>query len=191
MPAWRLATDIEKDTAALGSESGKDIVPGMVNASFVYVKEDGSWRRGTELDRDLENVCSKTNIRATDSMTVKHALTWFICDVNDDVLGAEIVPTVWREATIAEADTAGFGIPETKKDSVKIGNVNKSYYYVFEGDKWRFGTEMDYAIGPCTASKVGIVDTTSKGKWYKCPRGKCQHVRIPLLTLVLFLSAFS
>ncbi|MBR4915753.1 MAG: fibrobacter succinogenes major paralogous domain-containing protein [Fibrobacter sp.] len=148
----------------------------MVNASFVYVKEDGSWRRGTELDRDLENICGKANIRATDSMTVKHVLTWFICDVNDDVLGAEIVPTVWREATIAEADTAGFGIPETKKDSVKIGNVNKSYYYVFEGDKWRFGTEMDYAIGPCTASKVGIVDTTSKGKWYKCVGDKSSFV---------------
>jgi len=187
--AWRLATDIEKDLAALGSESGKDIVSGKINTGYVYVNENGNWHRGTELDLDLENVCGKTKVGETDSMTVNHVLTWFICD-NGDFAGS----FAWREATTAEADTAGFGIPTGDDAIVKIGNVNKSHFYVYEdtsgnGDKvWRFGTKLDIdeGLGPCVSARLNelarLKDVEGPNGWYICVDDEYEMVegyRIP------------
>ena len=175
-PAWRFATDTEKDIAALSAElTDGTATTGSINTGLVYVKEDGKWRRGTDLDRDLENVCGKTNVGATDSMTVNHVHTWFICD-NGDVAGS----FAWREATTDEADTAGFGIPTGDDAIVKIGNVNKSHFYVYEdtsgkGDyAWRFGTKLDIdeGLGPCVSARLNelasLKDVEGPNGWYIC-----------------------
>ena len=180
--AWRLASDIEKDTAALAKNLPADTaIAGKINTDFVYVKE-GKWRRGTELDMTLKFSCVANRKSATDTMTVDHETKWFICSEELVYVDGERIPTAWRAASTAEADTAGFGIPQTEKDSVKMGNINKSLVYVFEdvdgdGDgEWRFGTTLDYGLGPCTKDKLGTVknlgnepeDQKDPNKWYIC-----------------------
>jgi len=180
--AWRLASDIEKDTAAFVKNLPADTaVAGKINTDFVYVKE-GKWRRGTELDKTLKFSCVADRKSATDTMTVDYDIKWFICSDEIVYVNGERIPTAWRAASTAEADTAGFGIPQTEKDSVKMGNINKSLVYVFEdidgdGDgEWRFGTALDYGLGPCTKEKLGTVknlgnepdDQKDPNKWYTC-----------------------
>jgi uncharacterized protein (TIGR02145 family) len=176
--AWHLATDIEKDTAALAKDLPADTaVAGKINTGFVYVK-DSVWRRGTVLDTALRASCVAANRGTTDSLIVKHEPVWYICDVGDDAS----VPFAWREATTAEADTAGFGTPD--RDTARVGNVNKSLVYVYEdadGDgnaKWRYGTELDAlpGLGACTKNNQSAVKgaTTTGGDtlWYTCASDK-------------------
>ncbi|MBR2306605.1 MAG: hypothetical protein IKA48_05335, partial [Fibrobacter sp.] len=176
--AWHLATDIEKDTAALAKDLPADTaVAGKINTGLVYVK-DSVWRRGTVLDTALRASCVAANRGTTDSLIVKHEPVWYICDVGDDAS----VPFAWREATTAEADTAGFGTPD--RDTARVGNVNKSLVYVYEdadGDgnaKWRYGTELDAlpGLGACTKNNQSAVKgaTTTGGDtlWYTCASDK-------------------
>ncbi|MBO6135795.1 MAG: hypothetical protein J6P30_04265 [Fibrobacter sp.] len=168
--AWRFATDLEKDVAALSADLTEgSAANGKINTSFVYVKENGSWRRGTELDAFLDAACVADNKGMTDSLIVEREPVWYTCDVNDDASALPSIPTAWRKATTAEADTALFGIPDDGDAIVKLGNVNKSHIYVYE-DGWRYGTALDADanLGPCTDDKVGEVAQSSKNKWFKC-----------------------
>jgi len=175
---WRLATDIEKDTAALAKDLPADTaVSGKINTGLVYVKESG-WRHGTELDKTLKFSCVANKKGATDTMTVDYETKWFICSDELVYVDGERVSTAWRPASTAEADTAGFGIPQATEDSVKIGRVNKLHYYVYDGGKWRFGTELDFGLGPCIEDKLGNVknlgdvnkpeDQKDPNLWYIC-----------------------
>lgn len=175
--AWRFATDLEKDVAALSADLlANAAANGKINTNFVYVKENGDWRRGTELDASLDAACVADNKGMTDSLIVEREPVWYTCDVNDDASALPSIPTAWRKATTAEADTALFGTPGEGDAIVKLGNVNKSHIYVFEdadGDgngKWRYGTalDIDEKLGPCTDDKVGEVAQSSKNKWFKC-----------------------
>ena len=178
--AWRFATDIEKDTAALAADLAADTaVAGKINTNFVYVKE-GAWRRGTELDTTLRVSCVASNKGVTDSMTIKHVVTWYICDDGDDDVP---VPFAWREATTTEADTALFGIPTGDDPIVRIGNVNKSHYYVYENNRWRFGTAEDIVegLGACTEGNLGSVRQMAsaagaKNGWYRCSNDRAVTV---------------
>ena len=170
--AWRFATDIEKDVAALGTAGDGAVKRGSIDTTNVYVKENGSWRRGTELDARIK-ACVFANRGETDSVIVKHDTTWYICDDSDDAL----VPTAWRKATTAEADTALFGTPDG--EVAKIGNVNESHVYVYEdtsgkgGYAWRRGTNLDMldSLGPCTKNNLNKTRSVTVGKtqvWYTC-----------------------
>ena len=176
--AWRLASDIEKDTAAFVKNlPANTVATGKINTDLVYVKE-GKWRHGTELDLALKKACVADSIGVTDTMTVDYDIKWFICSDEIVYVNGERIPTAWRAASTAEADTAGFGIPQTTEDSVKIGRINKLHYYVFDGGKWRFGTELDFGLGPCIEDKLGNVknlgdvnkpeDQKDPNKWYTC-----------------------
>ena len=180
-PAWRLATDIEKDTAALARDLPADTaIAGMINTNLVYVKE-GKWRHGTELDLAFKKACVADSVGMTDSVTVKHVVTWYICDKNDDALTSATIPTAWREAVTIEADTAGFGIP-VNGDSVRFGNINKSIIYVFEDGKWRYGTQMEYALGSCDTTKLNTIQKLEGIGWFVCANDEytlVEGVRIP------------
>jgi uncharacterized protein (TIGR02145 family) len=188
--AWRFATDSEKDVAALAGDADEgSAANGKVNTSFVYVKENGSWRRGTELDASLYAACVADNKGLTDSLIVKHEPVWYICDKDD----AASDSYAWREATTTEADTALFGTPGEGDPIVRIGNVNKSHTYVYEdvngngNAKWRYGTalDLDGGLGPCVMDKMNNVEQMSgatglKG-WYICTESEnsVEGTRIP------------
>ena len=179
--AWRAATDIEKNTAAIAGAGEGVAKRGAVNPQNVYVFEDGKWRRGTELDSSLSS-CVEGKVGATDSLTEKFVTTWYVCDKSGEVFGTDTVPTAWREANAVEADTAGFGVPAG--DTARVGNVNKSNYYVFDevlddgNRKWRYGTELDVFgdLGPCTVKKlnaIGHISTAGNASgWYRCVADK-------------------
>ncbi|SHM34694.1 major paralogous domain-containing protein [Fibrobacter sp. UWR3] len=170
--AWRFATDIEKDVAAFTAADDGAVKRGSVDTTNVYVKENGAWRRGTELDASLDAACVADNKGMTDSLIVEREPVWYICDKNDDASDS----FAWRKATTAEADTALFGTPGEGDAIVKLGNVNKSLVYVFEdvdgngNAKWRYGTvlDLDSDLGPCTSDKVDGVVRSSKNMWFKC-----------------------
>ena len=182
--AWRFATDIEKDIAAFDDANEGLAKRGSIDTLNVYVFEGGKWRHGTSLDSRLDASCVNVNKGVTDSAIVMRDTTWYICDVNDDALALATVPTAWRKATTAEADTAGFGVPAGDDPIVKNGNVNKSHYYVYEDTSgngnyvWRYGTDLDddANLGPCTRNKVDTVRTSVKGKYYKCVDDLSTHV---------------
>ena len=180
-PAWRLATDIEKDTAAFAKNlPANTIATGKINTDFIYVKE-GKWRHGTELDLAFKKACVADSLGMTDSATVKHVVTWYICDRNDDPLTSATIPTAWREAVTIEADTAGFGIP-VNGDSVRFGNINKSIIYVFEDGKWRYGSQMEYALGSCDTTKLNTIKKLDGIGWFVCANDEytlVEGVRIP------------
>jgi uncharacterized protein (TIGR02145 family) len=165
--AWRIATDIEKNTAALTEPSEGDFRRGSIDTSNVYVYENGKWRDGTDLDVLLNSSCVAANLGAMKSLTVRNVATWYVCD-------SALV--AWREATTAEADTVGFGMPDG--DTARVGNVHKSNYYVYEMvdgvGKWRYGTERDVHedLGPCTQNRLNTIvhlsDATEDVGWYKC-----------------------
>jgi uncharacterized protein (TIGR02145 family) len=168
--AWRFATDLEKDTAAFApSVANATAMAGNINVDVVYVKE-GVWRRGTELDKVMKFSCVADSVGKADSIIVNEETVWYICGK-----GNASVPYAWRAPTTAESDTAGFGVPGDGDKLVRLGNVNKSHYYVYEVDHWRFGTELDDNdnLGPCMVSKLTEVrqitgNANALDGWYIC-----------------------
>ncbi|MBO4437045.1 MAG: fibrobacter succinogenes major paralogous domain-containing protein, partial [Fibrobacter sp.] len=170
-PAWRFATDFEKDVAALCADLPEDTaVVGMINTGFVYVKEKGDWRRGTDLDMLLDFSCVDGVKNYTTYTADATDTTWYICVLDGGKLDGYTIPTSWRLAKESEADTAQFDIPETAADSIKQGHINKGRFFVYEKDEWRRGTENDYLLGKaCLADmedKVYYIDE----QYYTCTK---------------------
>ena len=168
-PAWRFATEIEKDTAALSNELPEGAATtGKINTDRVYVK-DGAWRRGTQLDINLDASCVTNVKNRTTFSVVSSDTTWYICADDGSKLDGYTVPISWRLATEAEADTAQFGVPETAKDSIKQGHINKGRYFVYDDGGWRRGTENDYLLGKvCLSIMHREVIKTAAGQFYTC-----------------------
>ncbi len=182
---WRFATDLEKDVAAFAAADDGAVKRGSVDTTNVYVKENGNWCRGTELDLTLDAACVAANRGLTDSLMLRLGTLWYICDDSED----SSVPFAWREATTAEADTALFGTPTGDDPIVRIGNVNKSHVYVFEDTSntgvgvWRYGTAEDIVegLGACTQSNLGSVRQMAsaagtKSGFYRCSNDKAVTV---------------
>ena len=171
-PAWRFATDIEKDTAAFATAGDGAVANGKIDTGFVYVKEKGNWRRGTDLDMMLDFSCVEDVKNYTTYTAEATDTTWYICVTDGSKLGGYTIPTSWRLAKEAEADTAQFGIPETAADSIKQGHVNKGRFFVYEEGEWRRGTENDYLLGKVCldgmANKVYYINE----QYYTCTREK-------------------
>ena len=163
--AWRYATDIEKDVAAFTNPSEGQANRGSVDTTNVYVYEKGAWRNGTDLDMTLDFSCNASSAGKMGSLISMSDTTWYTCDATH---------IVWRKATNAEADTAGFGKPTGDDPIVRIGNVDDEKTYVYENEKWRLGTDLDRLgdLGACTLGKVNKVVHLSTAKqdedWYKC-----------------------
>ena len=169
--AWRFATEIEKDTAALAPAGDGAAALGKINTGFVYVKE-GPWRRGTDLDKELDFSCIDDVLNYTTFTADATDTTWYICVADGSKLDGYTIPRSWRLAKEAEADTAQFGIPTTAKDSIKQGHVNKGRFFVYEENGWRRGTENDYLLGKACldgmANKVYYINE----QYYTCTREK-------------------
>ena len=171
-PAWRFATDIEKDTAALASAGDGAVANGMIDTGFVYVKEKGNWRRGTDLDMMLDFSCVEDVKNYTTYTAEATDTTWYICVVDGNNLGGYTIPTSWRLAREAEADTAQFGIPKTAADSIKQGHINKGRIFVYEEDKWRRGTENDYLLEKACLNGMANKAYYINGQYYTCTKEK-------------------
>lgn len=78
----------------------------------------------------------------------------------------------WRLATDIEKDTVGWG-RKVKDGTVRNGVLNSEVTYVFDGNSWRKGTELDSLLGvACVKSNLG--DTSAlkvDGLYYVCSVG--------------------
>jgi len=175
IPAWRFATDFEKDTAAFTGATEGLAKRGSIDTLNIYVYEDDNWRRGTELDLSLATACVKSITNSTTYYAGNSDTTWYICVSGKKILDNDTVYSFWRLAKESEADTAQFGIPVVAKDSVKRGNVNRNHIFVYENNEWRRGTvhDLDPNLKPCIKDSVGVVRQAAGTQsnlegWYKC-----------------------
>ena len=128
--AWKVAKDIEKDTATWGHNYNEgDVRNGNVNTTLSYVYQNDNWRLGTIIDSLIRIGCV-TGIQDTVA-DVPNTNDWYICKNN-----------TWREAADIEKDTATWGHNYNEGD-VRNGKINTNLTYVYQNDNWRLGTELD------------------------------------------------
>ena len=153
--AWRLATDLEKDTYKWEDGDDADIKLGDVIKSNCYVFEDRSWRAGNANDCSL-GLRGCTVLRQ-DTVGKGSDTGWHICDAQS-----------WRNATTYEKDT--FDWKDSTDGAIKKGNVTDSIY-VFDKTTWRATSNVEAQLGGCvaaTADSVGKVGSI----YYICRSNK-------------------
>lgn len=129
--AWRLTTDIEKDTYKWKNGKDGDVKNGDVVKENCYVFEDSAWRSGYVSDCALElRGCTKNR---QDTVGLGKDKVWYVCDAQ-----------TWREATDIEKDTATWGAGKNDGE-IRTGQVNKGTYYIYDADKktWRKATTKE------------------------------------------------
>ncbi len=145
--AWRMATDLEKDTYKWEDGDDADIKPGDVVKTNCYIFEDGSWRSGNDTDCSL-GLRGCTTLRQ-DTVGKGSDKVWYICDTKN-----------WRNATTYEKDT--FGWKDSTDGAIKKGNVTDTIY-VFDRTAWRATSNVEAKLGGCVsaiADSIGKVGST-------------------------------
>ena len=171
---WRDATDFEKDTVGWGVDNHKDadVSIGQVNNCtegkncFVYVFEDGTWRKGTLFDSSLGlNGC--TNEVAANNAIQKSGEEWYTCEKR-----------AWRKATDIEKDTLGWGAkyPLTTEGDVRNGAVDTNYTYVYNGTNWRRGTALDSLMNQEHLGYHACAETRSWNNYQTAIPGVVQYL---------------
>ena len=169
---WRVATEIEKDTADLGHDFAEgDVIHGRVNKDFMYVYQDGNWRHGTALDSAVGEGCRPS---LDDTVVLGKDSVWYKC-IGDSAMTFEHNDLIesawdgaWRMASALERDTNGLG-HEFSDGAVHRGVVDTSLVYVYEDGNWVTGTAMDDSVGTgCVLSLSGKIFTGRDGETYIC-----------------------
>jgi uncharacterized protein (TIGR02145 family) len=169
---WRLANEIEKDTAGFGHEYEDGAVTlGKVNSELVYVYENNNWRHGTALDTAVGEGCvpNRRNnvVKGKDN-------TWYKC-IGDSSMYFSYNDLIeaswkgaWRKASVLETDTNGLGHNFVDGD-IHRGQVNEDNVYVYENNNWVAGTLMDETVGTgCVKSLDGKIVNGLDNKRYLC-----------------------
>lgn len=146
--AWRLATDIEKDSYSWQDSVNKDadVKWGSVNTNICYVFEDKVWRNGDVNDCSL-GLRGCTTLKQ-DTVGLGSDKVWYICDAKK-----------WREAINSEKDT--YGWRDTTDGIIMKGSVSDNLY-IFDVSKWRLASEADIELERCSEAVLGIKYTLGK-----------------------------
>lgn len=146
--SWQKATDFEKDTYEWTDGEEGEVKKGNVTATY-YVFENGKWT--VAKNETALGLCTASRNGGVGKIDT----TYFICDNKN-----------WRKATVLEYDTDGFGVGEDGE--VRVGNVNKDKYYVYENGAWRASvSEIENNLGACVTSRLSEV-SKSGNKYYTC-----------------------
>ena len=170
--AWRIASDIEKDTNGLGHDgySEGDTAWGKVNHDKSYGYEDGNWVSTGIIDGTpcIRSLAGKV-LQDTDGV-------WKVCSVTDNpsAFYGTTVHRVWIPVSDNLAkDTLWTDVPAGgwKKGDVRNGYVNDSLTYVYK-DRWSVGTALDsILVGLGGSACIDEGDTSSvkyNGVYYVC-----------------------
>ncbi|MCQ2102901.1 MAG: hypothetical protein MJY98_06720 [Fibrobacter sp.] len=131
---WRLASNIEMDTATWGYGTfNREVRPGQINKNLFYVfdKENGVWKNATTIEKDTYDY-NNNSIWASgvDGELKKGAITDSIYVYDSDR---------WRTSTFVESKLGG--CVGAIKDSVgKAGSI----YYICVSRKWIEATSLQY-----------------------------------------------
>lgn len=169
-PRWRLATDIEKDTAGWGSDFQEgDVKMGQVYSDHVYVFDENKWRLGTARDTSFADgyfACVKSRLGkvalASDDMYYKCV----------DYLSGDTT-RFWIPVSDYEVDTtlAAKKCTSENANDTLMGTVDPSVVYVCENEIWkRSFSENDYTkgIGVCTRERNGECARGNDDEFYVC-----------------------
>lgn len=133
---WLKATDYEKDTYGWKDGEYGEARKGNVTGIY-YVFEKGGWSVAR-----YENIIGECTAKRVGEIT-KVDTTYVICSNSR-----------WEIATVLQYDTYQFG--KGNDGEVRVGNVNKDLYYVYENRCWRLSkNELENNIGACVASREG------------------------------------
>ena len=144
---WRVATNIEKDTATWGA--GKfdgEVRVGQVNKGIYYIYEIGkkTWRNATTIEKDTYDYKTNKDWTAGKDGEIKKG------SVTDTIYVFD--KTVWRVADDIEEKLGG--CVTAIQDSVgKVGNT----YYVCKSGKWSTATQFEYDTYRWIAGKDGEI----------------------------------
>ena len=152
---WRIATDIEKDTATWGHNYKEaDVKYGLVNTSKCYVYENGNWRLGNEMDCSLDMLgCTKA---LQDTIKKGNDGVSYICrDLS------------WEKATETELETYRY---ECSKDGKIVWGISKEFQYVCDSGKFRLVTDDEIRANlGCVSYTCGEYRILSgQYSYYKC-----------------------
>ena len=170
--AWRIASDIEKDTNGLGHDgySEGDTAWGKVNHDKPYGYEDGNWVSTGIIDGTpcIRSLAGKV-LQDTDG-------DWKVCSVTENwsPINGTTVHRIWMLVSDNLAkDTLWTDVPAGgwKKGDVRNGYVNDSLTYVYK-DRWSVGTALDsILVGLGGSACIDEGDTSSvkyNGVYYVC-----------------------
>ncbi|SMG21212.1 FISUMP domain-containing protein [Fibrobacter sp. UWB13] len=142
---WRVATNIEKDTATWGA--GKfdgEVRAGQVNKSIYYIYEISkkTWRNATTIEKDTYDYKNNKDWAVGKNGEIKKG------SVTDTIYVFD--KTAWRVADDIEKNLGG--CVTAIKDSVgKVGST----YYICKSEKWVAATQFEYDTYRWTAGKDG------------------------------------
>ena len=158
---WRIATEIEKDTAGYGHEFEEgNVTLGKVNREYVYVYQGDNWRHGTALDTAVGEGCMP---KRDDNVVMGKDSVWYKC-IGDSVMFfmqnemVEAWQGAWRKASNLERDTNGLGHDGFSNGDIHRGVVDTSLVYVYEEGNWIAGTKKDERVGKgCVTNLEGQI----------------------------------
>ncbi len=178
--AWRIAENIEKDTATWGHDYNEgDVRNGKVNTTLTYVYQNDNWRLGTELDSLLVKAGGTACITNGDTSTVKYNDVYYVCtpQASGDVIRKWIVaPDIYND-TYEARDECKKGKDGVYGDGTMLnGRVNTGKVYVCDNREFRQAEpiEINGGKGCTTYNRDGyyVLDRDVNGNkqysFYKC-----------------------
>ena len=159
--AWRVATDLEKDTYKWKAGKDADVKFGDVIKTNCYVFEDKTWRSGNESDCSLD-LRGCTALRQ-DTVGLGKDKVWYICDMKN-----------WRTAEDIEKDTATWGAGKFDGE-VRAGQINKWSYYIYETSTkvWREAATLEKDTYDYKNNKDWTAGTDGDSKWGEIVNTNC------------------
>ena len=157
--AWRVASDIEKDTYKWMDSDKKttskdgDVKYGDVVKTNCYVFENEAWRVGNAGDCSL-GLRGCTKLRA-DTVGLGSDKVWYTCENK-----------AWRKSTDIEKDTATWGDGNFDGE-VRAGQVNENTYYMYETVEgyWREATTLEKDTYDYEKDKDWAAGNDGDSKW--------------------------
>ncbi|SHK71125.1 fibrobacter succinogenes major paralogous domain-containing protein [Fibrobacter sp. UWEL] len=169
---WRVATDIEKDTAGWGHDfKTGDVRNGRVNANLVYVYEDNKWRLGTAIDSlmykqkaDGGKACTEGSLNDTSAVKVNGL--YYVCatGVADTSYRWVKAPDIYNDTYEARSKCSA-----TTDGDLMNGRVNTGKVYACNGTTgWREVTDgQSKTLGGCYTNLIDSVGLYSE-TYYVC-----------------------
>ena len=174
--AWRVAENIEKDTATWDHNHNEgDVRNGNVNTTWTYVYQNGNWRLGTELDSLIVKAGGRACL--TDGDIIKYSDLYYMCipQTSGDVVRKWVLQSDVFNDTYEERDecsaTGKYG-----DGTLLNGRVNTDKVYVCDNGEFRQAETIEINGGKgCTTYNRGeyyILDKDINGNkqysFYKC-----------------------
>lgn len=149
--AWMEATDFAKDTHSWKAGNEGDIKKGDTTGT-VYVFENDGWRVADKTEAVLGGC-----VKATADSVGKADSSWYICREGE-----------WAKAKQIEYDTYRWEAGED--GDAKHGDVNSNACYVYDGEAWREGNDLDCSLGlgGCTKARLDEKKQAESEEWYVC-----------------------